>query len=137
MKRKKELIACVLIALFLSVKYANAGLIGSAVGALVGGSISSHNKCNNERIEKVNKYLWIMHEKGKYEGDYSIFLEYLEQSEEIDHLDTVAQVYNDNGEHKKAIKIYEKRILPWLPIEDERIIRAYKEKYEKLKNNLK
>jgi tetratricopeptide (TPR) repeat protein len=134
MKRKKELVACVLIALFLSVKYANAGLIGSAVGALVGGSISSHNKCNGERIEKVNDYLWSMHQRGKYAEDYSFFLEYLEQSEDIRHLNTVAQVYNDNGDHKKAIKIYEKRILPWLSIENERIAREYKELYEKLKN---
>ncbi len=134
MKRKKELLACILIALFLSTEYANAGLIGSAVGALVGGSISSHNKCNGERIEKVNDYLWSMHQRGKYAEDYSFFLEYLEQSEEIRHLDTVAQVYNDNGDNKKAIKIYEKRILPWLSIENEKTAREYKEYYEKLKN---
>jgi len=134
MKRKKEHIACILIALFLSTEYANAGLIGSAVGAFVGGSISSHNKSNGERIEKVNNYLWNMHQRGKYEKDYPFFLEYLEQSEEIPHLDTVAQVYNDNGDNKKAIKIYEKRILPWLSIENEEIAIAYKEYYERLKN---
>lgn len=119
---KKIMIACILMTFLSSTDYANAGFWGSLAGSAIGHSV---NKGYSEkRMRKVNDYLWNMHQmkvaRGeKYEEGYAFYLKYLEQSEDVDYLDTVAQVYNDNGNKKKAIEIYEKRILPWVALDGE------------------
>jgi len=133
---KKILIACVLMTALSSTNSANAGFWGSIAGSALGNAISKGH--SEERMSKVNTYLWNMHlmknvRNKEYEEGYIFYLNYLEQAEDIMYLDTVAQVYNDNGDNKKAIEIYEKRILPWVVIEDDRTKEEYKEKYEKLK----
>ena len=74
-----------------------------------------------------------MYGNNKYEEGYKFYLNYLEQSEDINYLDTVAQIYNDTGDHKKAIEVYEKRILPWVVLENDEVKEQYKNKYEILK----
>ena len=88
------------------------------------------------RIKKLNSYLWNMHKSGKYDKNYRYYLKYLEtHTENISYLDTVAQVYLDKGNKKKALAVYEKRILPWLVIEDQRTQDDFRNYYKKIKQH--
>lgn len=129
---KKLLIACLFLAVVGS--NANAGFFSSMAGGAIGNAITKKKNHSNERMQKVNIYLWDMHESGRYEEGYQFYLNYLEQSEDIGYLTTVAQVYHDNGNKSKAIEIYEKRILPWVVLEDERTKAEYRGSYDELKN---
>ena len=60
----------------------------------------------------INRVLWIMHERNDYSIEYKELLAILENSEKCKYLDTVAWVYKDNGNTKKAIEIYKEKILP-------------------------
>ncbi|MCI5164650.1 MAG: hypothetical protein D3903_00830 [Candidatus Electrothrix sp. GM3_4] len=122
--------------LFLAVvgSNAHAGFWGSMAGSAIGNSVTKKRGYSNERIKKVSSYLWDMHEKGVYEEGYKFYLDYLEQTEDISYLDTVAHVYNDNGDKKKAIEIYEKRILPWVALEGETTKAKFRGYYDEIKN---
>ncbi len=78
----------------------------------------SITKIRKEEPDFLNKLLSEMHKSGKYQAGYEIMLEELESYAtkifDIDYLDTVAWVYKDNGNRKKAIKIYETFLLPAL-----------------------
>jgi hypothetical protein len=66
-----------------------------------------------------------MHETKKYTKNYKFYLKWLEHSieksgyDDINYLDTIAWVYKDHKNKKKAIEIYETRILPWVDVEFE------------------
>lgn len=114
---------------------ANAGFLSSMAGSAIGNAVTNNNTSySEERMKKVNEYLRDMHFDNKYEKGYEFYLEYLEHSENIFHLATVAYVYNDHGNKKKALEVYEKRILPWVVLEDDRTKTMYKKVYEEIKN---
>lgn len=113
---------------------AEAGFWGSIAGSAIGNSVTKKRGYLDERMEKVNEYLSAMHESGKYEEGYKFYLEYLEQAEHINYLDTVAKVYNDNGNKKKAIEIYEKRILPWVALENDEAKARARGYYDEIRN---
>ncbi len=129
--KKSILILTFLISLS-TTQIAHAGFWGSVVGGAIGSSSSSSSP---SRMKKVNTYLWDMHKEGKLEDGYQFYLQYLEKSDNLDYLDTVAWIYYDSGNKKKAIEIYKKRILPWAAIEDESEKERWKKNYEKLKNS--
>lgn len=97
--------------------------IVGAGGGYVGGNMakgSCQPSATISRAEKVNTLLWEMH-RTNYEQNYKTYLSYLENSREykenIYFPDTVAFVYLDHGDHKKALDIYEKDIIPWIQFE--------------------
>lgn len=129
----KLLIACVLLAVVVA-NDAHAGFWGSMAGSAIGNSVTKKRGYSNERMKKVSSYLWEMHKSGKYEEGYKFYLDYLEQTEDISYLDTVAHVYNDNGNKRKALEIYEKRILPWVALEGESTKAKFRGYYDEIKN---
>ena len=73
---------------------------------------SGQKNVSQSDIRKVNSYLWgYVERKQKLEG-YEFLAETLELSNEIAHLDTAAQAHFINGNKKKALELYETRILP-------------------------
>lgn len=119
-----------MVSLLLVSPISYAGFWGSLAGAAIGSSMSGGSVQTPDRMKKVNQYLWDMHKANKLEEGYQFYLNYLEQSEDINYLDTVAHIYNDSGNKKKAIEIYEKRILPWVALEDEATKTKFKGYYE-------
>ena len=126
---------------------AHAGFWGSLAGGAIGGAAGSsygsrgggggqHTIVKATRMDKVNTYLWKMHKIGKYSKDYTFFLKYLEQSDDINDLDTVAWVYKDNGNKQKAIEIYKQRILPWLKIESPKIQNKFKRHFQEISDKV-
>ena len=107
-----------------------AGFFGSIASTAIGTSLASKGGGTayvsdiKKRMGKVNSYLWHMHET-KYTKNYKFYLKWQENSiaksgyDDISLLDTIAWVYKDNGDKKKAIEIYETRILPWIDVEFE------------------
>ncbi|MCI5167901.1 MAG: hypothetical protein D3903_17915 [Candidatus Electrothrix sp. GM3_4] len=81
----------------------------------------------------INSFTWYFFQHP-YEEGYKFYLNYLEQTENINYLDTVAQVYNDNGNKRKALEIYEKRILPWVALEKEKTKAEFRGYYDEIKN---
>lgn len=128
----KLLISCLFLALMTT--NANAGFWKSMAGGAIGGAIGSKAGYSSSRMDKINSYLWSMHKRGEYEEGYQFYLQYLEQAEDVDYLDTVAKVYNDNGNKKKALEIYEKRILPWVALEGDRKKTKFRGYYDVIKN---
>lgn len=63
-----------------------------------------------------NSLLWYMHKNRAYRADYQNFLTQLEKiaykNKTVNQLVTIAWVYRDQGNKKKAIEIYEKIIIP-------------------------
>jgi len=119
----------------------HAGFFGSMIGGAIGAELGSSGGTQQRavpqtRFDKVNTYLWNMHESGKYSKDYMFYLKYLEQADEINHLDTVAWVYKDNGNKKKAIQIYKTRILSWVKIEDEKTQEKYKQYFQQISDQV-
>jgi hypothetical protein len=116
----------------------HAGFWGSMAGGAIGSSLASGSGTTYQpslvetRMGKVNTYLWNMHETGKYTKDYKFYLKYLEKSDDIIKLDTVAWVYKDNGNKKKAIEIYKTRIIPWIKIEEPEIQEKYEIYFKKI-----
>ncbi len=108
--------------------YANAGFFGSIASTAIGTSLASKGGGTvyvseiKKRMAQVNSYLWHMHETKNYTQNYEFYLKWQENSilksgyDNISLLDTIAWVYKDNGNKKKAIEIYETRILPWVDI---------------------
>ncbi len=106
----------------------NAGFFGSVLSTAIGTSLANNGKGTvyidkiKDRMNQVNSYLWHMHETKKYTKNYKFYLKWLENSinksgyDDISLLDTIAWVYKDHGNKKKAIQIYETRILPWVDI---------------------
>lgn len=114
---------------------ANAGFLSSMAGSAIGNAVTDNNTSySEERMKKVNEYLRNMHFDNKYEKGYEFYLEYLEHSENLFHLATVAYVYNDHGNKKKAIEVYEKRILPWVALEGEGMKTRFRGYYDEIKN---
>ena len=115
---------------------ANAGFFGSLVGGALGASSGERTVQQivqkKSRMDKVNTYLWNMHEKGAYTKDYKFYLNYLEHSDDINHLDTVAWVYKDHSNRAKAIEIYKKRIMPWVKIEKPKIQQEYQKYFQQI-----
>jgi hypothetical protein len=115
------------ILMILSV-YANAGFFSSIASTAIGTSLASKGGGTvyasdiKKRMNQVNLYLWHMHENKNYTQNYKFYLKWQENSisksgyDDISMLDTIAWVYKDNGNKKKAIEIYETRILPWVDI---------------------
>ena len=129
----------VIFALLILVSNVNAGFFSSfAASALANDISNNHRNSGNiqtlDRFAKVNTYLWNMHKKHKYNNDYEVYAKYLEKSNKLDHLDTVAYVYYDHNNTKKAIEIYEQRILPWLKFEKKKKIRNFEKNYKKFTN---
>ena len=116
---------------------AHAGFFGSMVGGAIGASSSVDSSVVHTRMSRINIYLWNMYEKGVYSKDYKFYLKYLEKSDDIADLDTVARVYKDNGNKKKAIKIYKTRILPWVKIRDSEIQTKYKKYFKEISSTVK
>ena len=108
--------------------YANAGFFGSIASTAIGTSLASkgggtvYSSDIKKRMSQVNLYLWHMHTNKNYTQNYKFYLKWQENSitksgyDDIGFLDTIAWVYKDNGNKKKAIEIYETRILPWVDI---------------------
>lgn len=129
----KKHLQIMLVGLLVLSPVSHAGFWGSLAGGAIGSSMASGNKSQApDRMKKANQYLWDMHKANKLEEGYKFYLNYLEQSEDINYLDTVAKIYNDSGNKKKAIEIYEKRILPWVALEDEATKAEFKEYYEEI-----
>lgn len=128
----KKQLAIIMMVLMATTPISHAGFWGSLAGGAIGSALSSSGNSSQApgRMEKVNTYLWKMHENKKLEEGYEFYLKYLEQSDNISHLDTVAHIYNDSGNKKKAIEIYEKRILPWVALEDEATKTQFRGYYE-------
>lgn len=105
----------------------HAGFFGSIASTAIGTSLASNGGGTayvsdiKKRMSKVNSYLWHMHET-KYTKNYKFYLKWQENSidksgyDDISLLDTIAWVYKDHGNKKKAIEIYETRILPWVDV---------------------
>lgn len=130
----KKSLQILMVGLLVLSPISHAGFWGSLAGGAIGSSMAgggSHSQAP-DRMKKVNQYLWDMHKANKLEEGYKFYLNYLEQSEDINYLDTVAHIYNDSGNKKKAIEIYEKRILPWVALEDEATKAKFKGYYEEI-----
>ncbi len=117
----------------------HAGFWGSMAGGAIGSSLATPYQPTvvETRMKKLNTYLWKMHESGKYTKDYKFYLKHLEKSDDIGDLDTVAWVYKDNGNKKKAIEIYKTRILPWIKIEDSKTQAKYKRYFQEISGQAK
>ena len=84
-------------------------------------------------MNSINNKLWKMHKDNKYKKFYKILLSKFEvKAKNLNYLDTIAWVYADNNNTKKALKIYENRILPFLN-ESENNSSEFKRSYNKLK----
>jgi hypothetical protein len=101
------------------------------------GSVAANSLTNSKstpytpsRLKKVNSYVWEMHKQKNYTNDYLFYVKFLENSTDVNHLDTVAHAYYDNGHVQKAIEVYEEKILPWLKFESSKT-RASLENYYK------
>jgi len=94
--------------------------IGTSLASSGGGTVYVNDI--KERMKQVNLYLWHMHETKKYTKNYLFYLKWQENSiaksgyDDINFLDTIAWVYKDHNNKKKAIEIYQTRILPWVDI---------------------
>lgn len=89
-------------------------------------------QANNSRFSKVNSYLLTMHKNDQYTEDFLFYLTYLENSDSIYHLDTVAKVYLAQGYNKRAIELYQKRVLPWAKLESMETQNSFNQYYAKL-----
>jgi len=66
-------------------------------------------------LSDINSRLWVMHLTNKYSKNYKKLLEkFKPKITDIDYFDTLAWVYSDNNNSKKALNIYEEKILPIL-----------------------
>jgi len=110
-------------------------IVTSAIGSAVvqgGGSKAIYVSKLSKRMHRVNLYLWHMHETKKYTKNYMFYTKWLIDHvndsgyDDINYLDTIAWVLKDHGKKKEAIKLYEKRILPWVDV-------RYKEKSKKFR----
>jgi len=143
----KKVIAILLISSSVYMYAGLFGFFGDVASTAIGGSLAkSGSKVVyidklKKRADKVNNYLWHMHEIGKYDKSYKFYLtwleKYLESSgfDDINYLDTIARVYKDNGNKKKAIYIYETRIIPWVELEykDKKFQQKWKKYYDGIK----
>lgn len=118
---------------FVLINSANAGFFGSMVGGGIGGSIGSSSSVTDNRLGKINSYLWNMHTNNNYTSDYKFYLKFLLESDEINYLDTAAKVLKDNGQKKEAIKLYETRILPWVKLENQTTQNNFNNYFEEIK----
>ncbi len=148
---KKVALSILFISIFGS--YAQAGFFSSILSTAIGTSLANSGKGTvyvsqiKTRMNRVNDYLWHMHQTKKYTKNYKFYLKWLENSinksgyDDISLLDTIAWVYKDHGDKKKAIKIYQTRILPWVDLrfEDDKYgkNRSFREKWLKSYNAIK
>ncbi len=135
--------------LIISSIYVNAGFFGSIASTAIGTSLASKGGGTvyvndiKKRMNQVNSYLWHMHENKKYTQNYKFYLKWQENSiaksgyDDISFLDTIAWVYKDNGNRKKAIEIYETRILPWVDIWFKDNKKAFRDKWKKYYKDIK
>jgi len=122
---RKIIVSLVLSLLVSSQLYA--GFFSSILSTAIGTSLANRGGGTEyvsdikKRMNQVNAYLWHMHET-KYTKNYKFYLKWLENSikksgyDDINLIDTIAWVYKDNGNQKRAIELYETRILPWVDI---------------------
>ena len=130
----KKIIFSLMIVGFFSIQL-HAGFFSSFAASAIANDMSK-GSIPSSRLEKINAYLWNMHEKQHYDEGYNYYLEYLEKhTENISWLDTVAIVYLDNKNKKKALEIYRKRILPWIILEDKKTQNKFKRYYENIKKH--
>ena len=130
----KRLILGLVVSLLLTTQ-TYAGFFTSFAASAIANNMSKGG-IPSSRLKKINTYLWDMHERRKYDKGYKYYLKYLEiHTEDIAYLDTVANVYLDNNNKKKALEIYKKRILPWIVLEDRERQKKYKGYYNKIKNH--
>lgn len=81
----------------------------AADAASISGALSSSPKRStviNTDLNKVNTYLWKMVESNNYVDGYEFLAEALEESNNLNGLDTAAQAYFANGKKEKALEIY-------------------------------
>lgn len=67
---------------------------------------------SSEDMKDIKVHLWAMVESGKYEEGWEVYAEILEKSNNLRYLNTAAFAYYGNSNKKKALEIYEERILP-------------------------
>ena len=126
-------------------------LEGLTANALSGSSSSAPAYINErkERLDQVNEFLWHQHKNNSYDKSTKFYIKWVEKQLEISGFDdiliwdTLAWVYKDSGDKKKAIKIYKTRILPWVKIyfKNDKGVKnsktAHQEFREKWENNFK
>lgn len=84
-------------------------------------------------IDSINNKLWEMHIEKRYSPLYKKLIEKFESKiKHIEYLDTLAWVYSDNNNSKKALKIYEQKILPLLKKDNNESI-LFQSNYKELK----
>ncbi|MBS9778817.1 MAG: hypothetical protein KGV58_00805 [Campylobacteraceae bacterium] len=112
-----------------------AGFFTSMFGSMAANALSSdkaqHRSASYE--DKINSYLWNMYENKSFSKDWRFYADQLSNSNDIGRLDTVAQVYNSNGDKDKALEIYETKILPYLKFEKSSIRYKYEDYYNKIR----
>jgi hypothetical protein len=93
---------------------ANAGWLSffGDVASISSAMDSGSRNITQSDLKKVNSYLWgYVEREEKLEG-YEYLAEALELSNDVAHLDTAAQAHFLHGNIKKALELYETRILP-------------------------
>ena len=97
----KKLFLSLILVGFLSMQ-AYAGFWSSVAAGATVNAFSGKGGIPDSRLKKINTYLWDMHKAGKYTKGYKFYLKYLEDNtENISRLDTVTQVYLNNGNKKR------------------------------------
>lgn len=114
--------------------YAGAKLAGAGKGGVC---IQNEVIDVNDHTYIANSHLWSMHLIKSYTKNYKFYLDYLEKNaQNFKQWDTVAVVYFENKEGKKALEIYEKHVMPWIVGVDNKNIFHYKNTYEQIKKEV-
>jgi len=110
----------------------------SYMGAKMAGA--GNGTCNQNQttilnnVAIANAHLWNMHLVKNYTKNYKFYLNFLEKNaKSYRYWDTVAVVYLENNKAKKALKIYEEKVMPWLVGADKADVPVYQSKYETIK----
>ncbi len=115
-------------------------IVTSAIGSAVvqgGGTKAIYVSKISKRMDQVNSYLWHMHKTGKYTSNYMFYtkwlIDHINESgyDNIDFLDTIAWVFKDHGRKQDAIRLYEKRIMPWVDIWFEKKSKKFRDTWYK------
>ena len=104
----------------------NAGFIGGVLEGLTANALSGAGAAyiseNKKRMAQVNSFLWHQHKTNSYDESTAFYVKWQEMQieasgyDDINLWDTLAWVYKDNGDKKRAIEIYKTRIMPWVKI---------------------
>ncbi len=107
----KNLILVISLLLPVSVQAGILSFLGD-VSSISSAMNKGASQVSPDDMKKINDHVWAMYKNNKFEDGYEFYVDLLEKSNNLKYVSTAAFAYDANSNKKKALELYETKILP-------------------------